>query len=341
MKNAFRISISILILFMAGCQASANSRLTTPTLMTPTVSLNNDFALKEGFTFSIRTCPFFECEELAQISSLDKVVVTGYDGRSQDLQSMQVWFRVNYNQSGSGWMFINPARMSIPENLVSSLSFAEWTAPTPTPITPTPTLDPDWVKKMLCQENVYSNPDPKKSIVNPHEGYTLRWRTPIKIFPNGNNSSEVVAKSIGEMTNGLITFEIVDEAPAVGIIVNTGDACNPTKSLAPNGDVSPNQDDCQLYDSLFHVGADGYIDSVIYFHMGTKETGSYVNLPGLLNPYAGVEHEFGHALGLGGHYTAFTGYEGFSQEVKDVLIALYSMPSGTDMREECAQYISK
>ncbi len=340
MKNILKISISLVIVFIAGCQASVNSQLSAATGMVPMVVSNNNITLKEGFTLSVRTCPFFECEEVAQINSVDTVVVTGYDGRSQDINSMKVWLFVKYNQSGSGWLFVNPDRMSIPENLTSSLPVAEWTAPTPVPIEPTATLDPNWVTKMLCQENVYSNPNPNKSIFNPREGYTLRWRTPIKIFPNGNNAAITVAKNIEKWSNGLITFEIVNEKPTVGIIVNTGDTCNPDKNQIPTGSASANQDDCKFYDSLFHVGADGYIDSLLYIHLGTKEAG-YFNTPGLLNPYAIVEHEFGHALGLGDHFIGFTGYEGLPQEPREVLIALYSMPSGIDMRGECAEYITK
>ena len=42
---------------------------------------------------------------------------------------------------------------------------------------------------MLYRENVYSNSDPNKSTFNPHDGYALRWQTPIKIFPNGNSAA--------------------------------------------------------------------------------------------------------------------------------------------------------
>ncbi len=48
-----------------------------------------------------------------------------------------------------------------------------------------------------------------------------------------------------------------------------------------------------------------------------------------------AEHELGHALGLGGHFTSFHGDEGFSDEVAAVIRLIYSLPAGTDAAGIC------
>jgi hypothetical protein len=260
------------------------------------------------------------------------VEAVAYDGRSQDPNNQPVWLLVTYEDSQEGWLLINLDRMVIPDGLLDRLPIAPWETPTATPPVPTPTPDPAWVQRILCNHNI-DTPG-----FNPNPGRTIRFRTPIKINPNGAGIVKIVLEKIEQETDGLVTFEIVDENPTVGIAVVVGDSCNPEKKLGQGcGNVTHTEDSCKdfsIESPMFQVGSDGYINSLIYVHLGSPYC-DYMVDNGTTSQTAITEHEIGHALGLNAHFEGFFGNEGLSPELLVILIALYSLPSGMNMASAC------
>lgn len=285
-------------------------------------------------------CPFFECEKISQLDSGSSVEAIASDGRSTDLNSRTVWLQVYFDGSQTGWLFISPDRVDVPEGLLDRLPVAAWNAPTPAP---TPTGDPAFYLKTLCDHNVY------EMGMNPNLGKTLRFKTPIKIDTQGIYLIEEAVRNIERLTNGLVTFEIVDYEPEVGIIVSEGSVYytpdsrgNAGNAACSCGSVSPNRFPSSAFeDNMLSVDDDGYINTRRFFNYG----GSNCDLIGCnfpngmnLSKTSMEEHELAHAIGLGKHFPEFTGYEGFSYNVNLVASALYSLPAGTDMAETCAAF---
>lgn len=183
---------------------------------------------------------------------------------------------------------------------------------------------PDWVLQLLCASNLYSN-------ANPTPGKTMRFQTPVAINLNRVPQAREATRNIEAMTSGAVTFKIVENDPAVGIVVVTGDALtrdgtpglgNVTTARAPQSPFALN------------VRNDGAIQSRLYIHLGSAQR-DYISEG--FRPYSIPEHELAHALGLIGHFPGFTGIEGVSLEMLVTLTALYRVPSGTDMSRFCTR----
>ncbi len=324
--NIILLTLLLILLLIACTQGSSSS---------PS-SNSNMIYLKDNFQFDIRVCPFSECERVYQYNSGGYIEATAYDGRSTDINSRTVWLQVIYEGNNSGWLFANPDRIDIPNGLLDRLPVAAWVTPTPVP---TPTGDPAFILKTLCYQNVY------KIGMNPNLGKTFRFKTPIQIYTKGIRLINEAAANIERLTNGLVTFEIVDHEPAVGIIVIEGDVpydpSNSETGVCNCGGVSPERVARSNGSTLFSVGEDGYINSQVFYHFGGPACDLvHCSFPygAFLSPTSGDEHELAHVLGLGGHFDGFTGFEGFSYNVNVVISALYSMPSGTDMSNACIPY---
>ncbi len=197
--------------------------------------------------------------------------------------------------------------------------------PSPTP-TPTPIGDPEFMLKTVCDSNVYDRS------INPNLGKIVRFKTPIQINPGGDILVIKSIENIEKYTNNLVTFEIVDQDPPVGIIVVEGDAINQDGSPGP-GNVTTERD--TRGSTLFNVGNDGYITSQVYLHLSSPGW-NYRDIKGVRSNTSIIEHELAHALGLGHHFEDFSGNEGFSYNVIIATIALYRIPSGTDMVNACS-----
>jgi len=196
-------------------------------------------------------------------------------------------------------------------------------APTPTYTntprpTPTPTVDQTRVSQLLCDSNIYDGR-------NPLPGRTVRFRTPIDINPNGIEEVLDAIKNYETKTGGMVTFNIVNSDPSVGITCIEGDGVNADGSPGC-GNVSGEIDPYSGHN--FVTGSDGAFNSPVYVHLGSS--GCDHSQVGYKS-YSVAEHELAHALGIGDHFKGFTGNEGLSRELIAVVTMLYSMPSGTDM----------
>ncbi len=182
---------------------------------------------------------------------------------------------------------------------------------------------PAWVLDFLCESNVYSNQ-------NPTPGRTIRFQTPVEINLNGIPQAREATRNIEAMTSGAVAFRIVDADPAVGIVVDTGDALD--RNGAPG---------------LGHVTSARAPQSLFAFDV--RERGCYsiadvcASRFGALRPYArrispilDCGTRICARTGTGGAFRRFTGIEGVSLEMLVTLTALYRVPPGTDMSQFCA-----
>jgi len=191
-------------------------------------------------------------------------------------------------------------------------------------VTPAATLIlyPVWTRKYLCESNAYY-------AGNPQAGKTIRFQTPIEVNPNRVPHVLEAMQNYEAMTEGLITFRIVDSDPAVGLVFVEGDALD--RDAKPGcGRVTSERDPQSGF--AFSATSDGVIHSRLYVHLGSvacdpaREGFQRSSI---------AEHELAHALGLGSHFPGFTGIEGISLESLVTLTALYRVPPGTPVSEMC------
>jgi hypothetical protein len=189
--------------------------------------------------------------------------------------------------------------------------------------TPAPTLDPRQALQWVCTSNAYDER-------NPLAGRIVRFQTPIEINPNGNADVLAAIENYESMTGGTVVFNIVDTDPLAGISVIEGDALDGS-GQSGCGNVTNQRDPAS--DHVFQVNNDGVFNSLIYVHLGSN--GCNHTQVGYAT-YSVAEHEIAHALGIGEHFTDFTGNEGLSPNLNAVIVRLYSIAPGTDMSALCS-----
>jgi hypothetical protein len=222
---------------------------------------------------------------------------------------------------------IGAAALADPSNRVGR------SVPAQMPVITTPTLTPDatlalypvWTRKYLCESNAYY-------AGNPLPGKTIRFQTPIDVNPNKVPNVLEAIRNYEAMTGSLITFRIVDSDPQIGLVFVEGDALD--RDGAPGcGHVTSTRDPHSGF--AFSVASDGTVNSRLYIHLGSVACNP--TLEGF-QPYSIAEHELGHAMGLGTHFSGFTGIEGISLELLVTVTALYRVPPGTDISGFCAMH---
>ena len=217
-----------------------------------------------------------------------------------------------------------PVECRPPEFLPTAQPNPAETETSPTQTGPTRTgVDPDQVLRWLCASNVYDNG-------NPIPGKTVRYAVPIAINPNGSAVVLIAIRHYEEATGGAVVFKIVAEDPPIGITVVEGDAVGSNQGEPGCGNVTSEASPTSGH--RFHVDPFGVFNSLTYVHLGSSgcddEATGY-------KPESVAEHELAHALGVGKHFPDFTGDEGLSPNLAAVVTKLYSLPPGTDMKEEC------
>lgn len=333
MKSRIILFVIISILLLNACgtkpqpptiRTDITSTLTetlTPTLIPSETVAPNSIYVK-GNEVEIRACPFFNCEIVYLASSGSYIEAIAYDGQIRDPYK-QFWLQVKYDGDNLGWLYGNPKNVVIPDGLFKRLSLAAWNTPTVTPI---PAGDLLYALKHLCGSNIN---DPR----NPRKGKSVRFETPIMINPNGVKEIITATENFEKATGGLVTFEIVNQDPLVGIIVDTGDGVG-ADGKPSCGNVTNGRNPRSGHDFL--SGIDGVMKSQIFIHLGSAKCKYNQSEPPIMSRFAITEHELAHAIGIGNHFDGFTGNEGLSYNVILVLKALYGMPPGSDMTQSCS-----
>ena len=273
----------------------------------------------------IRTCPLPSCETIYQLEK-------GYQIRAigRNDNAAFAWYQVEDQSGITGWVMDNDRQVHIPNELWNNLTEIVWNTPTPLP---TPTINPEYTLIRLCKSNIYDR-------WNPLQGRAARYETPIDINTKGRPEVIEAIENIEVATGGLVTFNIVDSDPDVGISVVIG------KSTTSNGhpncgtvtnfaDLSGDPSNPEYYLDM-RVSNDGLINSVRYVHLGSSQCDHTSIVPTVRGFTSITEHELAHALGLGEHFDDFNGNEGFSGSVIAVIKMLYSIQPGTNMASECS-----
>lgn len=195
---------------------------------------------------------------------------------------------------------------------------------TPSPI---PTVTPPeltWVSRTLCQANALNGR-------NPLPGRLVRFNTPVEVNARGIPAVLEALEVIKNLTDGKVTFKLVDKDPEVGITFILGDAIR-AEGTPGCGNVTSSPDPKSGHQ--FSVTANGAFNSLVFIHLGGINS-PYCKYSADRKPYPIAEHELAHALGAVGHFANFTGDEGFSAEVASVIKLLYSQPLGSPSKSIC------
>lgn len=188
---------------------------------------------------------------------------------------------------------------------------------------PVSTPDPTQTLRWVCGSNVNDQG-------NYLPGRIVRFQTPIDINPNGNEDVLAAIANYERITGGAVDFNIVTTDPLVGISVIKGDAVD--GSGQPGcGNVTDERNANSGHG--FRVDSYGIFNTLVYVHLGSG--GCDHNQIGYTT-YSVAEHEIAHALGIGEHFTDFTGMEGLSPNLSAVVTKLYSTSPGTDMSAICS-----
>ena len=164
---------------------------------------------------------------------------------------------------------------------------------------------------------------------SPLPGKIVRRQTPVAINARGIPRVLDAIKDIEAKTGGLVTFQIVDKDPAVGITVVEGDAVDANGGPGC-GNVTDSPDPTSGH--RYKAGANGVLNTLVYVHLGSSKCNDARTG---YQPYSIAAHEIAHALGVGRHFTGFNGDEGASPELAEVLVRLYSLPPGMDVTASC------
>lgn len=219
--------------------------------------------------------------------------------------------------------------------LVGSCTFTQTRMPEPTQLTPPsrPTalhlpsqipINPAWVAARAC-ESLINHPS------NPFAGRLVRFKTPIQVNTAGIPAATLALRKIDEKTDHAVTFIEVNQDPDIGIIFILGDAVS--RDGAPGCGNVTSQPDPRSGVRLPASGS-GELTGRMYVHLGGINSSGCKYSPDR-EPYPIAEHEMGHALGLGLHFTNFNGDEGFSDELAAVIKLIYSLPIGTSAVTVC------
>lgn len=190
--------------------------------------------------------------------------------------------------------------------------------PSPTPI------DPAWVRARACEALVNHSS-------NPLAGRLVRFKTPIQVNTAGIPAASAALRVIETKTNHVVTFTEVNKNPETGIIFVLGDAVRPDGTPGC-GNVTSQPD--PRSGVRLPAASSGELTGRMVVHLGGINSTGCKYSPDRL-PYPIAEHEMGHALGLGLHFTNFNGDEGFSDELAAVIQLIYAAPIGTPSSAFC------
>lgn len=193
----------------------------------------------------------------------------------------------------------------------------------PPKISPT-LIDPAWVRARACEALV-------NHASNPLAGRLVRFKTPIQVNTAGIPAASAALRVIEAKTNHVVTFTEVNKDPESGIIFILGDAVRPDGTPGC-GNVTSQPD--PRSGVRLPAALSGELTGRMVVHLGGINSTGCKYSPDRL-PYPIAEHEMGHALGLGLHFTNFNGDEGFSDELAAVIQLIYAAPIGTPASTFC------